>query len=151
MRFCYKRNLMHYFFFLSCKENSDWDRIEISQFINKSFAVPSVPVEEVLCFRLFNSWDAADPSLSLLGSPSSLFSYIFTFTTKISLMVCTFFPTVAHTQTAPVSSSCLNKPFSASLEPLLSLKSPTFPLKVPVSARTKPRGSFPLCGFATAF
>jgi len=53
------------------------------------------------------------------GSPRSLFSYIFTFPTKVSLIVCTFFLPVAHTQTETMSSSC----------PLFCLKSSAFPLK----------------------
>lgn len=52
--------------------------------------------------------------------------------------MCTFFYPAAHTQTAPVSFSCLNKPFSPSCEPLLSLESPTFLLQLLSATTTKP-------------
>lgn len=121
-------------FFLSCEENSNWDRIEICQFINKIFPVPSVPAEEVLCSRVSSSWAAADPSLSLLG-PQEVFSPISSPSLLRSPWWCA--PSFSHAQTAPVSSPCLNKPSSPFPKPLFSWKSPTFPLKPPICSQNK--------------
>lgn len=106
----------------------------------------TLPVEEVLGFRLFSSWAAADPSLSLLGS-QEVFS---PFPTKALMVGHLLSPRRPQSNSLSVPSPCINKPFSPIFWALIFLEEPNFPPWGPVWSQNKAKRQLSSFCFASA-